>query len=390
MPKSRDEFDPTPLLAKLEGGKKILVMDSKKDLPVNWRRIDLKESYGLANAEEADVGNVNSDNASSDDCPSSDIGSTSDEAGTETATPTMDEDLVRDTGEYQDVAMEHTINVEAVKEPKRVLVFSTTVLLGLLSVCKYGSVDGTFKAMTRKWKQLFVFMVNYHGAFLPVAFGWLPDKSAVSYLVFLILVLEKFQQEQANIAKLYARGTLKVKKIKLDFEVAIHRAFEVLFKLRGCFFHFSQAGWRRVQKGGMVVPYMTEKHFRDFIRSVIALAFLPLNQIEAAIDDLRAATFNEESAFYEKMNKFKDEYLDYIEDTWIHGSFPPKLWNQWKKASNLTNNNNEGYNSRVNKIIAVIHPNPWVLVCMLVKELIRAEMEALWIKVEFFSSNNIS
>ena len=45
------------------------------------------------------------------------------------------------------------------------------------------------------------------------------------------------------------------------------------------------------------------------------------------------------------------------------------------------NNQNEGYNSRINKILSSNHPNPWVLVCMLTKELIRAETEALWIKV---------
>ena len=59
----------------------------------------------------------------------------------------------------------------------------------------------------------------------------------------------------------------------------------------------------------------------------------------------------------------------------------PKLWNKWKKCSDLTNNQNEGYNSRINKILSSNHPNPWVLVCMLTKELIRAETEALWIKV---------
>jgi hypothetical protein len=47
--------------------------------------------------------------------------------------------------------------------PKRVYVFSTVVLLGLMAVCKYGSVNSTFKAMSKKWKQLFVFMVNYNG-----------------------------------------------------------------------------------------------------------------------------------------------------------------------------------------------------------------------------------
>ena len=74
-----------------------------------------------------------------------------------------------------------------------------------------------------------------------------------------------------------------------------------------------------MQKGGMVVSYMNEKCFRDFIRSAIALAFLPLNQIEAAIDDLITVDFEKDSLCYEKMCAFKTEYLDYIESTWIYG-----------------------------------------------------------------------
>lgn len=87
---------------------------------------------------------------------------------------------------------------------------------------------------------------------------------------------------------------------------------------------------------------MVEKNFRGFVRSTIALAFLPINQLEAAIDDLRDIEFDKESSDYDKMMEFKDSFLDYVERVWIHGNFPPKVWNHWKKPSNTTNNQNEG------------------------------------------------
>jgi hypothetical protein len=37
VPKSRDEFDPQPLLSKLPGGSSIIFLDSNNDLPDNWR-----------------------------------------------------------------------------------------------------------------------------------------------------------------------------------------------------------------------------------------------------------------------------------------------------------------------------------------------------------------
>ena len=87
---------------------------------------------------------------------------------------------------------------------------------------------------------------------------------------------------------------------------------------------------------------MSDKTFRGFVRSTVALAFLPINQLESAIDDLRDVEFDRDSVNFDKMMGFRDSFLDYIEEFWIHGHFPPKMWNQWKKASNTTNNNNEG------------------------------------------------
>ena len=87
---------------------------------------------------------------------------------------------------------------------------------------------------------------------------------------------------------------------------------------------------------------MSDKNFRGFVRSTIALAFLPINQLEAAVDGLRETDFDKDSTEYERMVEFRDRFLDYIEDVWIQGHFTPKLWNQWKKAKNTTNNNNEG------------------------------------------------
>ena len=87
---------------------------------------------------------------------------------------------------------------------------------------------------------------------------------------------------------------------------------------------------------------MAEKEFRNWVRAVISIAFLPLNQMEAAIDRFREKQFESSSPFFKKMESFKEEFLNYMEDTWINGSYSPKMWNQWRKTSNLTNNNNEG------------------------------------------------
>ena len=355
LPTSRDDFDPTSLLQKLDGGEKVLFLDSNRDLPHDWKTIDLKKSFGCDGKEP-----LNTENGGATDDAVTDEALTSDDALSVEGLTTDDDAEVEEDGDdaYEELT-ESNINLETVKNPPRVLVFTTVLLLGLLAVCKYGSVDGTFKSMTKKWKQLFVFMVDYKGTFLPVAFGWLPNKTTVSYHIFLLLVLSKFHDEKDKIGKIFGKSALKLKKIKLDFEVSIRNAFEVVFKLTGCYFHFSQAFWRRVQKGGLVVAYCQDKEFREFVRSIVAVAFLPPNQIEAAVDDLRAIEFDMNSPFIEKTSKFKDDFLDYLESTWMYGNYPVKMWNQWKQYKKLTNNNNEVYSSFFSsswvKIIQINH-----------------------------------
>lgn len=63
----------------------------------------------------------------------------------------------------------------------------------------------------------------------------------------------------------------------------------------------------------MVVTYISVKEFRDFVRSVIAIAFLPLNLIEGVIDELRAIVFDSTSNCVKKMTSFQATFLDYIE-----------------------------------------------------------------------------
>ena len=164
LPTSRDDFDPTTLLGKMEGGDKVIFMDSNKDLPKDWKTIDLKETFGVPNKNADDPAFNGVAAASSDD------GGTTDDAATTDEENVVEEE---DDDAYQDLG-ESTINLENIVNPPRVLVFTTVMLLGLLAICKFGSVDGTFKSMTKNWKQLFVFMVDYKGTFVPVAFRWLP------------------------------------------------------------------------------------------------------------------------------------------------------------------------------------------------------------------------
>ena len=153
------------------------------------------------------------------------------------------------------------------------------------------SVDGTFRPSAWHLYQIFILCVEYRGKFIPVALGWLPDKKPISYFTFIVLVLLAFKEKENEILEMYGKSELKLRKIKCDYEVAIHKGLD-MFTLSGCYFHFSQAIWRKVMMSGLYVAYMQDKQFNRFVRMVMALAFLPINRLEPALDRLREYSFS--------------------------------------------------------------------------------------------------
>ena len=101
-------------------------------------------------------------------------------------------------------------DVLAAEKLDRVLVFTTVKLLGLLTVAKRGSVDGTFRSCTTLWKQLFIIMVEIRGVFIPIVFAWLPDKTTASYYACLFLIMSAFceHSDEINQIWLYARSNV--------------------------------------------------------------------------------------------------------------------------------------------------------------------------------------
>ena len=146
-----------------------------------------------------------------------------------------------------------------------------------------GNIDGTFKSQSKQYGQLFILQVslkdrNGTDQTVPVGFGWLPDKLFWSYYKFILMILLEFDRRRPQIKEMTGSGSIRLGRLKCDFEYNIHRAFS-MFSLEGCFFHYTQvplnviiindpvininkAIWRKVQSEGMVVAYMSDKDTR--------------------------------------------------------------------------------------------------------------------------------
>ena len=74
-----------------------------------------------------------------------------------------------------------------------------------------------------------------------------------------------------------------------------------------------------------VVPYTADSQVRDFVRSLAALPFLPINKLEAALDMLEDVSLDKDSPYYDDFEKKKLELTDYIERIWIRYSLIQKF-----------------------------------------------------------------
>ena len=78
----------------------------------------------------------------------------------------------------------------------------------------------------------------------------------------------------------------------------------------GCFFHLTQAVWRKVQVAGLTENYINQPEVREAVKSLCALAFLDVENVNEAFEQLQE--YVEQIA----IEGLTDLY-DYFEDTYI-------------------------------------------------------------------------
>ena len=346
-PHSRNLFDPEQFLSRIYGEKcNVIVCDSNK-LDDTWRdSIDKHHSnndYDWSKLTD-DMLNIEQEHHIEE------------EINEEDTEVSSGEEMVDDLSE-RDL-------------PKRILAFSTRKLLQQLGNKLKSSVDGTFKSSCSLWGQMFVWMVKLRkGYWVPTVWGWLPDKTLISYKVFFHLIEEKMKELGFK---------LDVESVLSDFELNIMKSIDVMLKcpILGCFFHHKKCFQRKVDKKGFKTRYENDEHFQAFINQCSALSSLPLDDLEEGLEHINKKIVFED----ERAQNFKEEFLKYISDFWIHGCLPPRTWNTFGRSDDFTNNNQEGYNSKFNKELKETHPSPGILLCHIKEQITLAEEKLVRVK----------
>jgi hypothetical protein len=123
------------------------------------------------------------------------------------------------------------------------LVFYSPDNLGRLANAQTFFMDGTFSVAPHPCKQLYTIRVPFKDVAVTAAYAFLPNKCQDTYR-------ELFQSIVANCHASILQ--LNVQTISTDFEDAVLRAVRAVFgrhiNHQGCFYHLTQASWRKIQQ----------------------------------------------------------------------------------------------------------------------------------------------
>ena len=75
----------------------------------------------------------------------------------------------------------------------------------------------------------------------------------------------------------------------MDFEQGAIKSFAEEFPgivVKGCYFHFTQSIWRKIQEIGLVTVYKEDKTIRNWLQKFKSLAFVPIDLVQTAFNFL--------------------------------------------------------------------------------------------------------
>ena len=197
--------------------------------------------------------------------------------------------LVRDSGETS---------------KERLLAFASQKGLATLGSGSHWFVDRTFSVCPKLFCHVFVIRTIREGTPVTCVYGLLPGKKRLH---------EEFFQAIVDACE-GSRCTPDPECIHMDFELVAHQAVQNVFgslvKVKGCFYHSTQATFRKIQELGLVGLYREKDDIKQFCGMIDSLAFVPVKDLPQAIKFLKETCPPE-----------LEDLLDYFDTTYVSGSY---------------------------------------------------------------------
>ena len=212
------------------------------------------------------------------------------------------------------------------------LLFANDKMIDILSQAKHWFIDGTFKIVRQPFTQL----LSVH-AFIKC------DDSLKQIPLMFVVMSGKCKKDYKCVLRAINNllPSCAVRTITIDFEAAIWSAICSVFpkvSILGCYFHWTQAVWRKVQELGLQLLYNNDNKTHKFICKLLPLPYLPAEYIEPVFTALQAKATTVPL----------QQLTQYISNTWIDSTiWPIPSWSVFGRYTR-TNNDAEGWHYQMN------------------------------------------
>lgn len=245
------------------------------------------------------------------------------------------------------------------------LILTTARNLDLLSMKEHWLCDGTFDSAPLGFQLYTIHVTLSETCTVPLVYAIAREKSQQMYEQIFSTLKEK-------------RPHLNPLSFTIDYERAAINAINRIFpnaNVYGCYFHFGQCLWRKIQNLGLQAWYNDPAN-TNLIKSIQALAFVPVPQVIESFQAL-LETIDDET------DDVLGDFLTYFETTWIGALqrgrrrrplFSLEMWNVHdRQAEGLprTTNSLEGWHRSFSQRVSIKHPT----ICRLVSKIRKEQSE---------------
>ena len=153
------------------------------------------------------------------------------------------------------------------------LMFATKSNFRKLQRCATVYIDGTFKTCPAPYVQFVSVHGMVHDRVIPLVFAMtlMTGKQVGQYREMLKVIKRKIRNTTGIV--------FQPERVVCDFELSLISALQTELPrtaIAGCYFHFCQSLWRRVQELGLTRHYRSNWRLRKLVRKLFALGYLPL------------------------------------------------------------------------------------------------------------------
>jgi len=128
-------------------------------------------------------------------------------------------------------------------------------------------------------------------------------------------------------------------RVMCDFEKSLIQAVQAQLPgavISGCYFHFCQSLYRKVQDLGLAITaYVNDLQLQKAIRMLMGLGYLPVSLCRQQFTLFRGSG---RVRMLVATHPLLNDFMDYIERVYFNGPFPPTMWHVFTRDnSNRTN-----------------------------------------------------